>query len=365
MRALDIEATMDAARAVAGFGDVGDAAEAMGRAVDDAADKAKASASRLDSVADSADNLDSKSAAATGALGALSSGFELVGAEKYAGGLQAAALATDFFSGVGQTANLIMQSSAVLKAKDAAASVAHGVATGAQAAATGVATAAQWAFNAAMSANPLALVVLAVVALVAIFVVLYRKSSTVRDGVRAVGEVGRRAIGWVVDVAKRLWGWFDDKLPSAIRLVSTVAKTYFRIATLPIRTLIDVTKNAYEWLHDKIPTAFGAVKSKAADIAEGMLRPFRTLLNIARDVLETLGLIEDKQRNGGMANGAQGAADYFTDNAPGSGNGPQRGDGNPRPRSVTNININGGLVDGRTVRQIETAQNNERRRNGR
>lgn len=54
-------------------------------------------------------------------------------------------------------------------------------------------TAVQTILNAVMAANPIMLVVLAVVALVAIFVVAYQRSETFRAGVQIAGMVGRAA----------------------------------------------------------------------------------------------------------------------------------------------------------------------------
>jgi hypothetical protein len=69
----------------------------------------------------------------------------------------------------------------------------------AQAAASGVATAAQWAWNAAMAANPIGLVIIAVVALVAAMVLLYKKSDTVRDIVDATWAVAKAGAVAVAD----------------------------------------------------------------------------------------------------------------------------------------------------------------------
>jgi hypothetical protein len=60
-----------------------------------------------------------------------------------------------------------------------AGTVAHTVAMGAQAVVTGVCTAAQWLFNAAMMANPIGLIILAVVALVAAGIALWKNWDTV------------------------------------------------------------------------------------------------------------------------------------------------------------------------------------------
>lgn len=67
----------------------------------------------------------------------------------------------------------------------------------ASAAATGIMTAAQWAWNVAMTANPIGLIIVAVVALVAGFVLLWNKSETFRNAVTAVGAAGIAAFNMV------------------------------------------------------------------------------------------------------------------------------------------------------------------------
>jgi len=72
------------------------------------------------------------------------------------------------------------------------------------AAAQAIATAAQWAFNAALTANPIGLVVVAVAALVAGLVLLYRRFETVRNIVKALLaplKAAADAVGWL---AKKL-----------------------------------------------------------------------------------------------------------------------------------------------------------------
>lgn len=202
---LAVDVVSDVARAVSGLGDVGSAASGASTDVAKMGREAQDSARKLNITADSADELGGKAGKATGALGALSSGFELVGAEKYAGALQGAALATDFMSGVGDGLNLIMESTAVKTALAKVAMVGHAVASGASAAATGVMTGAQWALNAAMSANPIALVVVALVALVAAVIIAYKKSETFRAIVtgafRAVTAAATATFNWI----KRNW----------------------------------------------------------------------------------------------------------------------------------------------------------------
>lgn len=62
-------------------------------------------------------------------------------------------------------------------------------------------TAAIWAFNVALFANPIGLTVLAILALIAAFVILYKKSETFRKAMQAVGR-------WIVSAFKAVVAWF-------------------------------------------------------------------------------------------------------------------------------------------------------------
>jgi phage-related protein len=175
-----------------------------------AADKAEAG---LRSVSDRTDDLDTKSSSATSALGALSSGFELVGLEQYATGLQSAALATDFMSGLGEGLTLIMSLQSVQFVRAKVAALAYAIQQKAVAAATKVWTAGQWLLNAALTANPIGLVVLAIVALIAIIVLAWKRSDTFRaivtgafNGVRAAAvAVGKFFSGTLWPGIKWVW----------------------------------------------------------------------------------------------------------------------------------------------------------------
>lgn len=191
---LSIDIVSDASKASKAFNDVG--ADATGLASDlGKVERAAGEADRkMRITADGADNLDSKSAQATGSLGALSSGFELVGLEKYAMGLQSAALATDFMAGVGEGLNLILELQWVQTVKNTAVKIKDAVVTKTVAAATRVWAAAQLAVNAVMAGNPIALVVIAIIALVAAIVIAYKKSETFRRIVDAAFSAIQRII---------------------------------------------------------------------------------------------------------------------------------------------------------------------------
>lgn len=243
---LALEVTADAAATGAAFDDVGAGARRMADDVDAAT---RTTSDRISGVADAADHMDDRASKATSALGALSSGFELVGAEKYAGALQGAALATDFFSGVGEAANLILTTSIGLKIRDAVVTARQAVVTRTAAAATRVAAAGQWLMNAALAANPIGLVIIAIAALAAGIIIAYKKSETFRDRVRAVMRAASTAVEWVIDkvqwladklgLNRKAWERLKDTATSAAGWIRDKVKAAFEKALAPIQWVID------------------------------------------------------------------------------------------------------------------------------
>jgi phage-related protein len=254
---LALRMTADASDVSAGFDQVGDSAKAMADDVQRAARDADAAGDKIGNLADSADDLDSKSSKATSSLGALSSGFELVGAEKYAGALQGAALATDFLSGAGEALNLVLSLESVQKAKAAAATAVHTAATTAQTAASKAAAAGQFILNAALAANPIGLVVAGIALLVGGLILAYNKSETFRTIVQNAMEVAKAAVGFVVDKVQALVEIVRDKastvwdgLSTAVGVAKDLIVGYFSAITAPIRTIINLVQSLIDKIKD-------------------------------------------------------------------------------------------------------------------
>jgi hypothetical protein len=202
---LAIRLTADADDAAAGFDKVGSSAADMASDVDAAAAKADAATSGL---ADGVDNLGSTSSKAAGGLGDLGGALAAVPGPlgDMGAGMQAAQPLIMGAAGAADLLGIAMNSSKLATVKARAASIAHAAASKAMAAATKVVAAGQWLLNAALAANPIGLVILAAVALVGLFVLLYKKSDTFRAIVQKTGEVGQKALGWIVDKAQAVWG---------------------------------------------------------------------------------------------------------------------------------------------------------------
>jgi hypothetical protein len=264
-KAVEIAVRMsaDASDVERAFDGAGDAAIRMANDVDSATRDADMAASRLDGVASSAGDLDDAAGKTTGALGALSAGFEVVGMEKYAAGLQTAAMATDGLSGVGQITTLMLESQKLAAVRAKVALIAHTVATKAIAAASKVWAATQWALNAALAANPIGLVVLAVVALVAIIVVAYKKSETFR----AVVQV-------------------------AMKLVTTYIETVVKIVETLVEFVRDKAPAAWDKLKDKAVAAASWISDKVGGSFEDIIAPIEWVIDKVGDLIDLIGKID-------------------------------------------------------------------------
>lgn len=147
----------------------------------------------------------------------------------------------------------------------------------AMAAASKAAAAAQWLLNAALTANPIGLVIAAIAALVAGFILAYKKSETFRAIVQAVMKAARKAVGWVVDKIGDLVGWVKKKLPAAIRFLKKAALVYFKAITLGPRLIIKIISVLVGWVRRKAPAAWQWLKRVAVSVWHAITHPVDTL----------------------------------------------------------------------------------------
>lgn len=86
--------------------------------------------------------------------------------------------------------------------------------------ATAVATGAQWLWNAALTANPIGLVVVAIAALVAGIIWFATQTETGRRVTQAAMGGVRDAFGWVWDKASALFGWVRGNWPLLLGILT-------------------------------------------------------------------------------------------------------------------------------------------------
>ena len=149
------------------------------------------------------------------------------------------------------------------------------------------ATVAQWLLNTAMSANPIGLIVAAIAALVAAFVVLWNKSEAFRNFFIGMWEAIKETVGAILDgiVAffsaawdgiKAVWdtvsGYFAA-IWEGIKFVFSVVADYFKMifqtAWNYIKFVWDTVVNYFKLIWEGIKTVFEVVKKVLSGDFEG------------------------------------------------------------------------------------------------
>lgn len=193
------------------------------------------------------------------------------------------------------------------------------LATIAQNVATKAAAAGQWLLNAAMSANPIGIVVIAIAALVAGFIALYNKSETFRNAVNALWDavkgaftkIGQtignivKAVGekfteikekigavWdgIKEKASAAWETIKNIVTVGIMLIGQIISAGIQIITLPFRFIWENCKDVLIAAWDKIKSVVsGALDAVKGFISDKLTAAKETVSNIADGIKDALG----------------------------------------------------------------------------
>jgi F0F1-type ATP synthase assembly protein I len=265
---LTIAAAFEATDAVSGFDDIATAADDMAGSVSDSADSVSEAADEMGSISDTAKDVSSNSRLATGSLNAMAGGLDLVGASGAADALRQVSTVTSTLGGVGKAAVLVLKSQAVQTQAVRVAQIAQAATTRAISAATKAYSVVQWALNAALSANPIGLIIVLIAGLVAGIVLAYKKSDTFRAIVDKAFSVAKTVVQNLVDVVKGVPGFIQDVVDKAgfmapaFKLAKDLIVGYFDAMTLPIRTVISLVETVIDKIsHIHLPDipGFGRV----------------------------------------------------------------------------------------------------------
>ncbi len=160
--------------------------------------------------------------------------------------------------------------------------IGHKIATVASEAATKAWAAAQWVLNAALNANPIVLVVVAIVALVAAAYLAYQHIGWFRDAVDAAGrwlrdelwpvlqdvgaflgtvfvaawDVASTSVGWLIDTGQALWSMFSDNVLPVLTTVGEFVVgayvAYFKAGMTAVGWLIDAGQRLWSVLANDV-----------------------------------------------------------------------------------------------------------------
>ena len=167
-------------------------------------------------------------------------------------------------------------------------------------------TAVQWLLNAALSANPIGLIVVAVAALIAGIVLLWNNCETFRNVVMAVWGAIKTAIGAVVDWIKNTavpflqaaWDAIKNGLQAAwnaiqpiFNTIKTVVMAVFGFIKTYFTTMFTVYKTifttAWNVIKTVVTTAVNVVKGIITAVWNGIKTYFTTMFNIYKTIFTT------------------------------------------------------------------------------
>ena len=175
--------------------------------------------------------------------------------------------------------------STVASAANTTATSAGTAATLAHTVATKAAAAGQWLLNAAMSANPIGIVVLAIAGLVAGFIALYKNSETFRNAVNKLWTAVKEAFGKIAEVVSNVFGKVKETVSGAWEGI----KGYYTAGLSFVDKLtggkLTEIKKAFS---DKLGEMKAAVSEKLAPIKEAFSNAFGKCKEIVTTVFETI-----------------------------------------------------------------------------
>lgn len=134
--------------------------------------------------------------------------------------------------------------------------------------------AAQWLLNAALSANPVALVIIGIVALGAALVALWMKSQTFRDIVTGVWNGVKSVVSSVVSFIEGLWDRFGSKLTAA-------ARSYFGAIASIIGGQLNVVRGIFNAVAGLLTGDWGRAWDGVKQVARGALQALGGIIRAA------------------------------------------------------------------------------------
>lgn len=142
---------------------------------------------------------------------------------------------------------------------------------------TGVVTAAQWLWNAALTANPIGIVVVAIGALVGAFILLWKKSETFRDFWKTIWAAIVKAAEWAWDkikgAVKAVWPYIEAIVKDGVKMV----KQYIE----GIKTVVAVLGRVWDAIKSAAKVAWGVISK----IVETEVKGIKVIIGAVKTVV--------------------------------------------------------------------------------
>lgn len=135
-------------------------------------------------------------------------------------------------------------SGAAVRVAQALATAAATAAQIAYSVAAGVATGAQWLLNAALSANPIGIVVLAIAALIGALIWLYQNNEWVRNGINWLWQTLQGLGAYIMGGLTAIWNFFNNLLKDPIGTLQQVLLAFMNFHVMVGQYLLAAGQNA-------------------------------------------------------------------------------------------------------------------------
>lgn len=173
------------------------------------------------------------------------------------------------------------------------------VVTKLQAVATKAMTIAQGAFNAVMNMNPISLIIIAIVALIAIIVLLWTKCEWFRDGVMAVinaiwsviqtvatfiGNIFQTVFNVVSGVFNAIW----SVVQTVFNFIWTIVQNYVNFWITVWSTIFNVVSTVLTTIWNTIQSVFNFIWGIISGVINSIISAFRNVANIVKSVFTSV-----------------------------------------------------------------------------
>lgn len=142
-------------------------------------------------------------------------------------------------------------------------------------------TAAQWLLNAAMSANPITLIIIAIVALIAIVVLLWTKCEWFREGVMAIitaiWSAIQSAMNFIISIFTTVFNFIWTIVQNYVNFWITVWSTIFNVVSTVLTTI---------W--NTIQSVFNFIWGIISGVINSIISAFRNVANIVKSVFTSV-----------------------------------------------------------------------------
>jgi len=143
-----------------------------------------------------------------------------------------------------------------------------------------IATAVQWLWNAAMSANPIGLVIILVLAMIAAVILLWKHSDRFRELVTALWDVMESGAKSVAATVSSAFSTVRNAIATALNWVRSNWPTILAVLTGPIGIAVALIVKNWDQIKSAAGTAFDAIESA-----------WRSTINTIKNVVAGIGAV--------------------------------------------------------------------------